>query len=280
MAPPALLLSVGPITSPDLSPNRDSIIISITNCATSVYAGFVIFSILGFMANHLGVDVSKVADHGPGLAFVAYPEALTLLPISPLWSILFFFMLILLGLGTQVGHVGASVLGQGGKVGHGGGMVGHGSDILPPLPHVQFCLLETLVTAIVDEVGNEWIIRRKTFVTLGVAVAGFLLGVPLTTQVGDHGTVVVVCCCHGDCQLTPTAVAMTTQVVVTPKAWCLHASNGDGIQTERCHADPGIECCHANGCGCTSAVHCHCNPRSMAVLLPCQQQWYPLGQLC
>ncbi|XP_053326061.1 sodium- and chloride-dependent glycine transporter 1 isoform X1 [Spea bombifrons] len=129
---------------------RDSIIISITNCATSVYAGFVIFSILGFMAHHLGVNVSDVADHGPGLAFVAYPEALTLLPISPLWSILFFFMLILLGLGTQ------------------------------------FCLLETLVTAIVDEIGNEWIIRWKTCVTLGVAVVGFLLGIPLTTQAGIY----------------------------------------------------------------------------------------------
>ncbi|XP_036748936.2 sodium- and chloride-dependent glycine transporter 1 isoform X4 [Manis pentadactyla] len=129
---------------------RDSIIISTTNCATSVYAGFVIFSILGFMAGHLGVDVSRVADHGPGLAFVAYPEALTLLPISPLWSLLFFFMLILLGLGTQ------------------------------------FCLLETLVTAIVDEVGNEWILQKKTYVTLGVAVAGFLLGIPLTSQAGIY----------------------------------------------------------------------------------------------
>ncbi|KAG2461352.1 SC6A9 protein, partial [Polypterus senegalus] len=133
-------------TSPSEEYWKDSIIISVTNCATSVYAGFVIFSILGFMAHHLGVDVSQVADHGPGLAFVAYPEALTLLPISPLWSLLFFFMLILLGLGTQ------------------------------------FCLLETLVTAIVDEIGSDWIIKNKTFVTLGVAVIGFLLGVPLTTQ--------------------------------------------------------------------------------------------------
>lgn len=48
---------------------------------------------------------------------------------------------------------------------------------------LQFCLLETLVTAIVDEVGNEWILQKKTWVTLGVAVAGFLLGIPLTSQV-------------------------------------------------------------------------------------------------
>jgi len=41
------------------------------------------------------------------------------------------------------------------------------------------------VTAIVDEIGTDWIIRNKTYVTLGIAVAGFLLGVPLTTRVSD-----------------------------------------------------------------------------------------------
>ena len=53
------------------------------------------------MANHLGVDVSHVADHSPGLAFMVYTEALTLLPTAPIWSLIF-FMVIWLGLRTQV----------------------------------------------------------------------------------------------------------------------------------------------------------------------------------
>lgn len=61
----------------------------------------------------------------------------------------------------------------------GGGQRSGSDGHAPP----QFCLLETLVTAIVDEVGNEWILQKKTYVTLGVAVAGFLLGIPLTSQV-------------------------------------------------------------------------------------------------
>lgn len=40
------------------------------------------------------------------------------------------------------------------------------------------------MTAIVDEIGTDWIIRNKTIITLVVAVVGFLLGIPLTTQVG------------------------------------------------------------------------------------------------
>ncbi|XP_077994606.1 sodium- and chloride-dependent GABA transporter 2-like isoform X1 [Glandiceps talaboti] len=80
---------------------RDCITFACFNSGTSLLGGFVIFSVLGFMANKYDVPVEKVAKSGPGLAFIAYPAAIAEMPIAPLWSILFFFMLILLGLDSE-----------------------------------------------------------------------------------------------------------------------------------------------------------------------------------
>ncbi|KFM82492.1 Sodium- and chloride-dependent glycine transporter 2, partial [Stegodyphus mimosarum] len=75
---------------------RDAVFVSSLDFATSVMAGVVIFAVLGNMSTDMGIDISKVAKGGQGLAFVTYPEALARLPVPQLWSVLFFFMLFLL----------------------------------------------------------------------------------------------------------------------------------------------------------------------------------------
>lgn len=80
---------------------KDSILFALANTFTSFLAGFVIFSVLGFMAKRQGLTVDEVAESGPGLAFIAYPEAVSQMPVAPLWSIVFFVMILLLGLDSQ-----------------------------------------------------------------------------------------------------------------------------------------------------------------------------------
>ncbi|EDV59240.1 sodium- and chloride-dependent glycine transporter 1 [Drosophila erecta] len=76
----------------------DSVLIVAINVFTSILAGFVVFSVLGFLSEKSGIPVETVATGGAGLAFVTYPEAIAMLPIPQLWALMFFFMLFLLGI--------------------------------------------------------------------------------------------------------------------------------------------------------------------------------------
>ncbi|XP_044315847.1 sodium- and chloride-dependent glycine transporter 1 isoform X2 [Drosophila rhopaloa] len=76
----------------------DSFLIVTINVFTSIFAGFVVFSVLGFLSDKSGIPVESVATGGAGLAFVTYPEAIAMLPVPQLWALMFFCMLFLLGI--------------------------------------------------------------------------------------------------------------------------------------------------------------------------------------
>lgn len=81
---------------------KDAILTSIINSATSFIAGFVIFSVLGYMAHTSGRPIQEVATEGPGLVFIVYPAAIATMPGSIFWALIFFMMLLTLGLDSSV----------------------------------------------------------------------------------------------------------------------------------------------------------------------------------
>ncbi|XP_072540655.1 sodium- and chloride-dependent GABA transporter 2-like [Salminus brasiliensis] len=128
---------------------RDCVYLCLLNSLTSFVAGFAIFSVLGFMADEQGMDISMVAESGPGLAFIAYPRAVALMPLPQLWAIFFFIMIIFLGLDSE------------------------------------FVYHEALVTAISDMYPSFFQIgHRRKILLLLICVVSFLVGLLMVTEGG------------------------------------------------------------------------------------------------
>ncbi|XP_074594496.1 sodium-dependent dopamine transporter-like [Brevipalpus obovatus] len=90
---------------------RDALLTAAVNSCTSFYSGFVVFIYLGYIAQQMGVGIDQVARESYGLVFHIYPEALATLPYAKLWSILFFIMLITLGIDSAMGGLEAVITG-------------------------------------------------------------------------------------------------------------------------------------------------------------------------
>ncbi|XP_051270760.1 sodium- and chloride-dependent GABA transporter 2-like isoform X1 [Dicentrarchus labrax] len=128
---------------------KDCVYLCLLNSGTSFVAGFAIFSVLGFMAYEQNTDISKVAESGPGLAFIAYPRAVAMMPFPQLWAIFFFIMIILLGLDSE------------------------------------FVGLEALVTAISDLNPSFFHVgHRRKLLLLAISVVSFFIGLVMVTEGG------------------------------------------------------------------------------------------------
>uniref|UniRef100_A0A914IBZ6 Transporter n=1 Tax=Globodera rostochiensis TaxID=31243 RepID=A0A914IBZ6_GLORO len=131
---------------------KQALTVCCVNSGTSVFAGFVIFSFIGYMAVQQGKTVDEVAQSGPGLLFLAYPSGILQLPYTNVWSILFFCMVLFLGIDSQ------------------------------------FCTMEGFFTAVIDEFPA--LIRgrrhgREMFVLL-ICIVSYICGLCTVTEGGFY----------------------------------------------------------------------------------------------
>jgi len=78
---------------------NSAIITALANCGTSFFAGFAVFSTLGYLAYFTNVNVEQVTVSGSGLAYMAYPTAISMLPaMNSFFAFIFFLMLVTLGI--------------------------------------------------------------------------------------------------------------------------------------------------------------------------------------
>ncbi|VDK41932.1 unnamed protein product [Anisakis simplex] len=129
---------------------RDALVTSVINCGTSFFAGFVIFSTLGYMSVITNRPVSQVVgDHEASLIFIVYPQAIATMSYSSCWSFIFFVMLITLGIDST------------------------------------FSGIEALITGFCDEYPR--ILARKREIFVAIVIASYYLGsLPTVTYGGTY----------------------------------------------------------------------------------------------
>jgi len=123
---------------------KNAIITAVANSGISILAGFAVFGTLGYMAQRQGVAVPEVVRSGLSLAFVAFPKALSLMPLPTVFSIIFFLTLVSLAIDSA------------------------------------FSLVEAISTVISDRIENA----KREIIAAIVCLLGFVAGIVYTTGAG------------------------------------------------------------------------------------------------
>ncbi len=85
---------------------KSALIVSIANCLFSFIAGFAVWGTLGYMSHSSGIPIEEVARESVGLAFVAYPQAISMLPLfARTFGVIFFAILVFAGLSSSISIV-------------------------------------------------------------------------------------------------------------------------------------------------------------------------------
>lgn len=140
----SIMIAYGSYKDHDEDIAKNAWITALINTGVSLFAGFVVFGILGYMAGQTNTPLTELAASGPGLAFVVFPEALSLMPFPWFFSLLFFLMLLSLAIDSA------------------------------------FSLVEALNAAISDKY-KHWQLPQ---ISLGVCLVAFAMGVIFTTGAG------------------------------------------------------------------------------------------------
>ncbi|KAK7485579.1 hypothetical protein BaRGS_00023154, partial [Batillaria attramentaria] len=125
----------------------DAIVVAFINCATSIFAGFVIFSMLGYMAHATNQAVANVTEDVDRFGYEHRDRRKARSRVSRR------------SLRLESETSTATPCGK------------------------QFAMFETVISAIVDEFPN-FLRRRRTVFGLLCHLVGFLLGIPMTTKGG------------------------------------------------------------------------------------------------
>ena len=148
--------------------NNNALVVGIADLATSFIAGIAVFTTMGALALKQNLPVQEVLSksEGFGLAFVAFPEALSHLPATQFFSVVFFTALVLLGINSAFSITESALASICDKSGWARQLV------LPVMSVVGFGLGIFFTT----EGGLSWLVTVDSFIngTWGIVLVGLV----------------------------------------------------------------------------------------------------------